>query len=657
MSFFDTLLAVNLSDGGGGGGTDSYTDLKNKPQINSVTLTGNKTTADLIPLDNGLEINSDGEMTVSLADGLAFNADGEIENLTEANPESAATTELAKLKVGTDIYSVVTKAVNDLANYYTKSEVYTKSDVYTKTEVNNIAQARFQVVAELPSSDIQTNVIYLVPKSTAQTDNDYDEYIYALKSTNPETYGWEKIGDTEIDLSGYVTTSALNTALADYTTTTDLTTLLAGKQNTLTFDSTPTAQSTNPVTSGGIYNFISDLVQSVCYGFHIDGKESDPDSMISYVADAVGMTPAYMDFTNDKFEFGSWKDAFFMPRPCILGQDGVVQAYLNSNDYSKDIDGNTVTIDSTLTGANVMIEFPKIWYKVVPDAGDDTSGTVYISNKKLDSEFKDYAYIDYQGNHKEHFYMSAYNGVTIDSILRSVSNGQITRLVSADSDIAKASANGNGWYIEDEGERQLINFLLLLIGKSTNTQKVFGEGLSTGGSESQFNSFRTGIHNTKGLFYGTNNSSASSDSNAVKVFGIENWWGLQWRRKAGDILSGTNRLIKMCYGTEDGSTVNSYNTNGNGYVNVGASPSGTSGGYISKMKFTEFGMFEKNASGSETTYFCDNYTFNTGQTNYASCGGRATSGSACGAFAIALDNNNTNTWAGGGYTGSSPSYK
>lgn len=252
MSFFDTLLAVNLSDGGGGGGTDSYPDLKNKPQINNVTLTGNKTTADLIPLDNGLEINSDGEMAVSLGDGLAFNADGEIENQTEANPESAATTELEKLKVGTSIFSVVTKAVNDLANYYTKS------DVYTKTEVNNIAQARFQVVAELPSSDIQTNVIYLVPKSSAQTDNDYDEYIYALKSTNPETYGWEKIGDTEIDLSGYVTTDALNTALANYTTTTDLTTLLAGKQNTLTFDSTPTAQSTNPVTSGGIKSYIDE---------------------------------------------------------------------------------------------------------------------------------------------------------------------------------------------------------------------------------------------------------------------------------------------------------------------------------------------------------------------------------------------------------------
>ena len=246
----DLLLELKEAIEQGGGSVESYEQLTNKPQINGTTLSGDKSTEDLIPIDKGLEFDSDGKLAVSLGGGLAFNSDGEIDNLTEANPSDSATGELSKLKVGSDIYSVVTKAVNDLTNYYTKSEVYTKA------EVNNIAQARFAVVAQLPTQDIQTNVIYLVPKSTAQTNNDYDEYIYALKSTNPDTYGWEKIGDTEIDLSDYVTTQALNTALANYTTTTDLTTLLAGKQNTLTFDSTPTAQSTNPVTSGGIKTYV-----------------------------------------------------------------------------------------------------------------------------------------------------------------------------------------------------------------------------------------------------------------------------------------------------------------------------------------------------------------------------------------------------------------
>ena len=208
-------VARKLADGGGGGGTRNYNELDDKPQVNGVTLSGNKSTEDLIPIGDGLEFDNDG-----------------------------------KLK------AIVTKAVNDLLNYYTKSNVYTKAEI--DIIIENAKNAHFVVVAELPSSNIDKNAIYLVPKSTAQTNNYYDEYIYALKSENPEVYDWEKIGDTQIDLSGYVTTSALNTALADYTTTEDLTTLLAGKQNTLTFDSTPTAQSTNPVTSGGIKSYIDE---------------------------------------------------------------------------------------------------------------------------------------------------------------------------------------------------------------------------------------------------------------------------------------------------------------------------------------------------------------------------------------------------------------
>lgn len=119
--------------------------------------------------------------------------------------------------------TVITNAVDDLVNYYTKSATY------TKTEVDNIVAAirnsRFEVVATLPTTDIQTNVIYLVPKDPTQSNNIKDEYI----NLDGTTAGWEKIGDTEIDLSGYVTITALNTALADYTTTADLTTMLSTK--------------------------------------------------------------------------------------------------------------------------------------------------------------------------------------------------------------------------------------------------------------------------------------------------------------------------------------------------------------------------------------------------------------------------------------------
>lgn len=126
----------------------------------------------------------------------------------------------------------VTNTVNSLANYYLKSETY------TKTEVDNIVAAikQFEYVtaASLPTASADTMYkIYLVPATASGvSQNAKAEYI-TIRSGNEGsyTYSWEKIGDTDIDLSGYVTTQALNTALADYTTTADLTTLLAGKQD------------------------------------------------------------------------------------------------------------------------------------------------------------------------------------------------------------------------------------------------------------------------------------------------------------------------------------------------------------------------------------------------------------------------------------------
>ena len=154
----------------------------------------------------------------------------DVDNIEALIPSSATTSnKLATANDIPDVSGFITKAVDDLTNYYLKTETYTKTEV--DTIATNIKNSRFEVVSTLPTTNIKTNVIYLVPKSTAQTNNAKDEYI----NLDGTTSGWEKIGDTDIDLSGYVTTQALNTALADYTTTTDLNTLLSGyiaKSNT-----------------------------------------------------------------------------------------------------------------------------------------------------------------------------------------------------------------------------------------------------------------------------------------------------------------------------------------------------------------------------------------------------------------------------------------
>lgn len=52
---------------------------------------------------------------------------------------------------------------------------------------------------------------------------------------------------------------------------------LSGKQATLTFDSTPTQNSTNPVTSGGLYDEINPLKSAI-----IDTASIDNAGLISY---------------------------------------------------------------------------------------------------------------------------------------------------------------------------------------------------------------------------------------------------------------------------------------------------------------------------------------------------------------------------------------
>ena len=77
------------------------------------------------------------------------------------------------------------------------------------SEISSITSGKLNrsVVPTLPTTDISEHTIYLVPKSTPTSNNAKDEYMYVNGA-------WEKIGDTEVDLSGYATTAALNTGLA-----------------------------------------------------------------------------------------------------------------------------------------------------------------------------------------------------------------------------------------------------------------------------------------------------------------------------------------------------------------------------------------------------------------------------------------------------------
>ena len=400
-----------------------------------------------------------------------------------------------------------------------------------------------------------------------------------------------------------------------------------------------------PMSTTGFYNY-SDLNETngiKCknynlYGFKLDQNESDPSSMITYIEDNKYFESARMDYNANTFKYGDWEDSWFIKnlKPCMLKYDGTVDYELDKNDYTKKIDGTDSDVANDSYGGNAMVGIPKVYWKIV-DNGNNTAN-IYFSDKKVDSDFHCWSHIDNNGNEIDYCYMSIYNGSNVNSVLRSISGKEPMVIQTATTEITYAKSNNTGsdiiWYTELFNDRMLINLLLLLIGKSTDTQTVFGIGNNNSYvSPSNTGIKNTGTMNTKGLFWGN-----KDNKSGVKVFGIEHWYGNIWRRIGGWINDKGTQKIKMTYGQSDGSTTDGYNETGSGYISIGgATPSGTSGGYTSKMLITDNGLIPTIASGSATTYYCDGLWFDNSQVDYACVGGSSSNTSLVGALCSNLN--------------------
>lgn len=73
---------------------------------------------------------------------------------------------------------------------------------YVTAAIADITGFHAEIVSELPAVG-QTNILYLVAKSAAASGDGYDEYLYINGA-------WERVGSTDIDLSGYVLASEMH---------------------------------------------------------------------------------------------------------------------------------------------------------------------------------------------------------------------------------------------------------------------------------------------------------------------------------------------------------------------------------------------------------------------------------------------------------------
>ena len=518
--------------------------------------------------------------------------------------------EVSVIKTSTTFVDSETSATG---TYYYAAFPFTTQGVYNRNKANRVV-----VNEPEPMEEFSAKSVYISSSDTVKVE---------ITAKLPDGVAGAVIRKST---TGYPTSETDGDALTTITTDTVYT-------DTNVTVGTTYYYSAFPYTSTGAYNrseanrtSVTPKKRDYLFGYDLVKSTSSPSGRVSYPDDVdnAGFTPAKMNF-GGSFSYGDWNFApgeKFMPRPCMLTYAGVVDHYLNPNDYTQKAEGGASKVADTSFGGNAMMEWPKIYTKRWEEGG------VYhfrCSDTPQDESWECWSNYDRLNNQIDHFYTPIYFGSNVSSKLRSISGQANMVSQNATTEINYAKANGNDWYTEVLADRLLIQDLLVMMGKSTDGQTVYGKGRCDTNS-----AVNTGTMNSRGMFWGSNNG-----TDGVKVFGMEHFWGNLWRRTAGWMNVNGTQKVKLTRGTKDGSTASDYNTDGNGYKTVsGATPSGTSGGYISSMKTEGFGRIPVTASGSSSTFEADGLWYNNSGTMYAIVGGYWSCDLRCGPCCAGLNN-------------------
>lgn len=349
-----------------------------------------------------------------------------------------------------------------------------------------------------------------------------------------------------------------------------------------------------------------DGVESTCV-HNVDGYDNQGYRPIKMIFDT--------DVEKNVLDWGDWENAQFMPKPCMLRNNGTVDYYLNPNNYNQKADGSPTTdISDVNYDGNAMMEWSPVFTK------NETIGTkhyIYYCSEKLDDSYECYSAKKDDGTYGEHWYMPIYEGRVVNNVMRSLSTGTDgtgtgaalpTASTTMDQEMTYAKANGTGWNITNWADENLVAMLGVLVMGRLNCAMAIGYNCGSGSSLTH----KVGTGNQKGMFFGHYTTSAY----ATKFFGMENWWGHRWRRCVGLLTKDYKVFVKMTKSIIDGSTVQNYNSTADGYVNTGITVPAMSGSYFVDVANSKYGFAiptaltkykgdTGTAGGSASTYYCD----------------------------------------------------
>ena len=178
------------------GTASSYADLPDKPSINSVTLSGNKTAADL-SLATAAEVSTKAEQTdLNTTNSNLSNLTTTVGTKANQSEVDTLTTTVNGKANRNEIITTTSGLTND-ANFQTGSEV----SASISAAIAGVTQFDYEIVEELPEEGVK-GTIYLVLYAEGTEGDVYQEFIWI--DGDPEG-SFETLGFTnEIDLSDYV---------------------------------------------------------------------------------------------------------------------------------------------------------------------------------------------------------------------------------------------------------------------------------------------------------------------------------------------------------------------------------------------------------------------------------------------------------------------
>lgn len=333
----------------------------------------------------------------------------------------------------------------------------------------------------------------------------------------------------------------------------------------------------------------------------IDESNSNPLSCCTYADDAVGMTKGS----------DAW-DEIFDIKPCVL-KNGAVYKYVNSNDFTKYVDGSSVSSSD----GDVMIEFPRFGMNLE----NDGNGVITVSMSPDTNAFGSNGLDTRVFSSKNKFYLGAYLASNAQNGLLSVSDVAPETNINLTNAIAYAQKKGSGYDIMGFYQWTYVQCLYLLKYGNLNSQAALGKGYVNGSAKQN-----TGATNDKGMCYG--NTSSSTDR--VKLFGLEDAWGNIYQWLGGLYCDSSFNLLTKTSNFTTGTTASDYDF---------STPSGLTssfGTWLSQTQGTNGGGFVgKTGGGSTTTYWSDYGYVNAGCFDFV--GGDWSDGDDAGLFSCSVN--------------------